>query len=594
MNLIGNLKSLLPDIWENLANNQRYKDYVDEKDVQTFRKRTLHEGLTFLTVTLPKLGKALDAAYSTSEYCPPSGFVLSGNICPPVEIPVFLGKCLRRCFEGDPVAVDCYRQLTMIFYKLEVGYDEETKAKALSNFKEVDRSLDLVDLSQSKEIIALARRTIARVLMNQDPRDIRPCHGTGATACRTKNHEKWHKLRYFPKLDDYFSYPDYFFYNSAHLVDELERLVEAEVSVPRARICLVPKDSRGPRIISCEPAELMYIQQGLMRKLYKCIENHPLTRSFVNFEDQTINRSLAREASITGELATIDLSEASDRVSLQLIRALFPNNWVEALEACRSEETMLPSGEVVKLNKFAPMGSSVCFPVEALVFWAIADATLRIAEPRKRNSVYVYGDDIIVDSSLCQHVMDGLEAVGLKVNRDKSYFRGNFRESCGGDFFCGTEVTPVRVRKFIGSSKTSAITDSDLCNNFIAKFGLEESMPIIDLIMEAQAIPFPFSPLKLPACVQAEVRASNDVHFRRRWNNDLQRYEHRIPQLYTRAFARREAAWCELLRKELTRDVPSSPWAKSLRLKGLTKTLEPGYYADDHSARMKWSWVWLG
>jgi hypothetical protein len=590
MNNIGNLKSLLPKLWENLACNQRYRTYVDKRDIETFKQRVLHEGLAFLTVKLPSLGKALDRMYSTSEYIPPPDFTLGDD-----RRPKFLGRCLARAIEGNPVAVECYRQLTLIFYKLEVRYDEETEARVLLNFKTIDRSLDDVDLSQSKEIIALARRIIGRVLVNQDPLDIRPCHGTGATACRTKNHEKWHKLRYFRKLDEHFSYPDYFFYSPSHLVDEMERLEEAEVSIPRARVCLVPKDSRGPRIISCEPAELMFIQQGLMRKLYKCIENHPLTRSFVNFEDQTINRTLAREASITGDLATIDLSDASDRVSLNLVRSLFPSNWVRALEACRSEETELPSGEIVKLNKFAPMGSSVCFPVEALVFWAIAYATLRISDPSQWPRIYVYGDDIIVDSVNSQRVMDGLEAVGLKVNRDKSYCSGPFRESCGGDFYVGHEVTPVRLKKPITSSQTSAVAVADLINNFINKFGLIDSFPIIDLLFQELGYPLPFSPLGLPACVNLEGRSSNDVYFRRRWNTSLQRVEHRIPQPYTKTSVYREAAWCELLRKELTRDVPSSPWVRNdLKTREVERSLQPGAYADTHSARMKWVWTWLG
>ncbi len=590
MNINGNLKSLFPLLWENLATNRRYSRYVDKRDLQTFKLRLEHEGLSFLVTGLPSLGKALDRSFSIGEYVAPPGFKLGET-----KRPIFLGRCLAHCLEGDPVAVDCYRQLTMIFYKLEVDYDSETQTSFLENFKQVDREVGLVSFENSEKVIAIAKAAIGRVLCNTNPFDIRPCHGTGATACRTKPYDKWHFLRYYSKLDEHFPYSDYFFYSPTHLVDELERLTEAPEVLPRARVCLVPKDSRGPRIISCEPAELMYIQQGLMRLLYETIESHPLTRSQINFLDQSINRDRAREASKSDNLATIDLSDASDRVSLSLIRKLFPPNWVRALESCRSEETILPSGEVVKLNKFAPMGSSVCFPVEALVFWAISFATLRILDRKRIYPIYVYGDDIIVDSSVSQFVMDGLESVGLKVNRDKSYCKGPFRESCGGDFYLGVDVSPVRVRKYFASSVHSAIIDSDFLNCIVEKFGLDDSLKIIDLVNDFRGYPFPFSPLDLPGTIRAECRASNDVFFSKRWNPYLQRIEHRVPQLITRAYARRQATWCELLRKELTRNVPDDQWArKGPGVRGIEKSLEPGHYADPHSARTKWDWIWLG
>ena len=59
----------------------------------------------------------------------------------------------------------------------------------------------------------------------------------------------------------------------------------------------------------------------------------------------------------------------------------------------------------------------------------------------------VYGDDIIVPVEYVQAVITALEAFGLKVNRDKSFWNGKFRESCGGDFYAGRWITPVRLRK---------------------------------------------------------------------------------------------------------------------------------------------------
>jgi hypothetical protein len=486
--------------------------------------------------------------------------------------------------------------MTLIYYKLEVDYDSETVEAFLANFIEIDRDIARLDLSPVTGLIERARRIVGRILCNYDPFDIRPSHGGGATACRTANHEKWHKLRYYPLLDDSFSYPDYFFYSSTHLADELERLVDAVESIPRARVVLVPKDSRGPRIISCEPAELMYIQQGIMRKLYDILESHPLTKGQLNFVDQGINRELAQVSSETGTHATIDLSDASDRVSLELVRRLFPENWFRALSACRSESTVLPNGEIVNLKKFAPMGSSCCFPVEALVFWAIASAV--IDEPSNREArVFVYGDDIITRSCDARVVMDGLESVGLVVNRHKSFVSGPFRESCGGYYHQYDDVTPVLVRKIPNALSNSLPTDVDLCNLFIAKFGYQDSYSIIKCIEQEYMLPFPRSAMQLPGCIRIVGEyAGNDVFYHRRWNNHLQRYEHRILQPFTRTLVRCEAAWSELLRKELTRESrqQTDPDKYVSPLKGINAKLDPGVYADSHSAQLKWRWTWLG
>jgi hypothetical protein len=587
------------EVWINLASNQRYAKYVDEMDKTTFVTRLANEGVAFLTRTLPTIGRALDAHFSLArkglKFDGPSEFSKSED-----GIPHFLGMAIRWGLEGDSVAIDCVRQLTYIFYKLEVDYDQDTEQEFLDQFERIDQELAAVtkEMLDNNPDVAVARALVARILCNVDPHDIRPRHGGGATACRTVNHEKWHRLRYYPKLDAEFSYPDYFFYSLSHLSDDYELLKESVESDPMARVCLVPKDSRGPRIISCEPAELMYIQQGLMRKLYKTLETHHLTKGYINFVDQGVNQQLAHESSLSGHMATLDLSDASDRVSMNLIRALLPQNWVDALGACRSERTKLPGGRVIELQKFAPMGSSCCFPVEALVFWAIASACICRLErgvTAKLFPIYVYGDDIVVPAGFAGTIISGLESVGLKVNLSKSFVEGPFRESCGGDYHNGYDVTPVRVRKAFGSSSSSIVTDADLANLFIAKFGEKDGRSLVGILDEANQSPFPRSAMQLPGCITSGHRACNDVHFQRRWNKNLQRYEYRIRRVFAKALARREPNWFELLRKELTRgDTDSTPdkYANSLLIQ--ERALKPGYYIDSHSITTKWEWTWLG
>jgi hypothetical protein len=598
---------LYREVWISLAYNRRYANYVTERDIETFRRRVANEGLTFLTDVLPQLGKALDSSWSLGNDVQPL-YVLDGtktlkiqlpvprdfDACP-LGIPVFLGKAFRAALRGDSQAVDCIRQLSYMFYKLDVNFDRKVQADFLDRFEMTDREVGEFRYDAQAPVIKLARGLIAEVLHKEDPRKITPRHGAGATACRTPNSEKYHGFRYSQKLDDFFSYSDYFFYNATHLSDEMAKLETSEELVPMARVCLVPKDSRGPRIISCEPREFMYIQQGLMNKLYQILGTHYLTKGFVNFEDQGINRALAYQSSIDGTYATLDLTDASDRVSLALVRDLFPLDWVEAFEACRSERTLLPDGRIVELQKFAPMGSSVCFPVEALAFWALACAQIRITSGILRPDVYVYGDDIIVPTSQAGIVVDGLHYAGLKVSKSKSYVDGPFRESCGGDYHKGYNVTPVRIREAIGASISSIATDADLCNSFVAKFGAETVASLINLIDSAQPVPFPRSGIPQPCCILMEPSASNDVFYRRKWNHSLQRWEYRIRRVSLRTSVRHEPDWCELLRKELTRgSFGRTTEGYENRLRIVESSLPPGHYAEPHSDQIKWDWVWLG
>lgn len=616
MNIHRDLKSLL-SLWENLANNQRYEPYVDKVDITTVRQRVLNEGITFLTSVLPKIGKALDSFHSTFEWVAPCEFqtTLWNYNGTTYNLPLFLGKAISKAIEGDSQAVDCVRQLSLIFYKYEVDYDDQTVEKFLQKFKETDAGLSTLNYQEGcnlplEKLIVNMRRLIARVLCNTDPYYIRPCHGGGATACQTENKDKWHKLRYFPELDAVYPYDDHFFYSPTHLIDEYQRLEDCPVGVRQARVCLVPKDSRGPRVISCEPAELMYIQQGLMSLLYETIETHHMTAGQVNFVDQKINRSLARWGSISNEYSTIDLSDASDRVSLRLVELVFPPNWVECFKACRSDTTFLPDKSVVKLNKFAPMGSACCFPVEALVFWACAEASTMSVPGYVPRSTFVYGDDIIVRSNLFDRVVEGLKLIDLMVNENKSYKAGPFRESCGGDYHYGNDVTPVRVRKPLLSSGTGLATNADLANSFIAKFGYASALPMVNSIEESVGVVYPRTTLTLPCTVRANPTASNDVFFQRRFNKDLQRFEYRILAPTLNIIRSRPPGWGELLRKELSRKPTGSSldhllgrdqtrddkWIKFEHklARAYESQLEPGQYADVHSARNKWTWTWLG
>jgi len=211
---------------------------------------------------------------------------------------------------------------------------------------------------------------------------------------------------------------------------------------------------------------------------------------------------MARKGSLMGDLATLDLSEASDRVSNQLVRELVAP-WPHvagAIDAARSRKADVPGHGVVRLAKFASMGSALCFPVEAMVFVTIVlcgiEDVLRRRLTRKfihelSGRVRVYGDDIIVPVDFAQAVIQALEDFGLRVNVDKSFWTGRFRESCGKEYFAGEDVSIVRVREVLptGQQDASALISTVSLRNQLYKAGYWKVVESLDNFLEGILTP---------------------------------------------------------------------------------------------------------
>lgn len=225
----------------------------------------------------------------------------------------------------------------------------------------------------------------------------------------------------------------------------------------------VPKSWKTFRTISMEPPTLMYLQQGVWNAIDSMVKRNPYLRSRIDFHDQTRNTTLARLGSIDCSYSTIDLSAASDSVSYELVAALFGNTSLfPHIVATRSYHTVLPNGERIELKKFAPMGSALCFPIETMIFAAIAETSVeRVSRLRGHGvpSTYsVFGDDIIVPSACSNDLIWLLESYGFLVNTSKSFYDDNtsFRESCGGEFVDGIDVTPLRISRWYSTSYDNA------------------------------------------------------------------------------------------------------------------------------------------
>jgi len=232
-----------------------------------------------------------------------------------------------------------------------------------------------------------------------------------------------------------------------------------------ARVVQVPKTLKAPRTISVEPSYMMLRQQSIAKPLMYLLESGYLGFKSIRFADQSVNRDLARTGSVDGSLSTIDLSDASDLVSLDVVRLIFQTcpSFLQLLLDSRTSRAELPDASQISLKKFASMGSALCFPIEAMVFFTITLASLVHQSGRRPSKkllgqlaakIAVYGDDIIVPTETADGVMEWLEAFGLRVNHNKSFTKGFFRESCGGDYYMGEDITPSYVRQWTDTIDT--------------------------------------------------------------------------------------------------------------------------------------------
>lgn len=222
-----------------------------------------------------------------------------------------------------------------------------------------------------------------------------------------------------------------------------------------SRSCFVPKTVDVSRMICVEPGINMYLQLGLgsiiekrLRRFFKIDLSH----------QPSINRWLAKIGSEQPDgdrsFATIDLSSASDSISLGLLGTFFPDEWQSAIIELRSPRTEL-NKESVELSMVSTMGNGFTFPLQTAIFSCIVAACSTLSNGSSRavslesltEDFSVFGDDIVVRRGICDRVLRLLSILGFTANAAKTFQSGQFRESCGHDYYRGYNVRPVYLRK---------------------------------------------------------------------------------------------------------------------------------------------------
>jgi len=456
---------------------EAYKCLLDDYKINRKEfplERIYHEGISFLTVTLPELGRALDKGLKDGHFILPSSFKHAFGT---KKIPQIMGSLFRKVFSDSGIllknactyCVSCIRQVCFYFYKANIPCGPEKEAQVLDTFIEDEKRLEefnvfldidpLLHNSRIQRIISEGQRELYRIFGHYDRNtkyDLNYTHGPGAVADASIDAKDKCPIPY--SLEDYWG--TCLTGGDENLSQGSRQVAFAndsrfELKSRTSKVTLVPKDSRGPRLIAVEPTWLQYLQQGIRDWMYSTVEDK-LQGKYVHFTDQSVNQLAAILASLYTNLATIDLKRASDLICLSLVKqlwALVPH-LLEDMLHCRSEFYSIDGKIAGRYRKFAPMGSALCFPVLALTLYALSWGTW-YEDGGSRNDFYVdiVGDDLITSKEFALSVIPVLSEVGLIINEDKSCIGTRFAESCGTHAFDGVNVTPIKVKEILGDAK---------------------------------------------------------------------------------------------------------------------------------------------
>lgn len=419
------------------------------------------------------------------------------------DTPIFV-EYLYFFNTGDPDVLK-YIITFLNFSKKAVIEDPDLESSAFRKWLEVEQGLSILELDDA--ILSDIKLIIANLL-----NPLKKSFFFG----RFSNGSTKDGMRALSSKIDHFEYNPYidrsFFKAISHtervgltpdVIPDYQKWAQASGEIRNCQrdseLMFVPKSFKTYRSICKERPEIAFFQQAVLHELVEIMNSGPL-RKMVFLHDQSHNREGARSGSITGFRDTIDLSSASDSVSFELVRNVFPNYVLRFLVATRSTTVVKKHSngcDRYSINKFAPMGSAVCFPTQCIVFSAIVlreylsytfrdewrkkispefltnfldNLTQGIEYSRTRlSSPLVYGDDIICDYRVTDSVISTLSSLGFSVNVEKSFTGSDaVRESCGLYAFCGDDITPLiwKIPHFEGSALpfNTVVALVDLCN----------------------------------------------------------------------------------------------------------------------------------
>lgn len=578
-----------------------------ERDSLRLHSLVEARGLSYLMIDLPSVSKHFDKCLA-AERLTKIGAAGFGSYRPRGVIPrLFKGLFLHVFNEDgslranlDPRVIQHIRLLLNVGKKMKVTCADSKTWEHVNEFFQIDREVRTPSLNWDEDELrlsnvdylhigdTLARNRLPLLEYNRDhdyidedpysiieydiadvtqrvadafsasigefnPEQWRPKHGRGAVADLRPNEFKYEFKSWPEKLSRVFPMDLFAFANYSQWVDHVTNHFGARVithNEPASKLIAVPKTLKGPRLIASEPVAHQWAQQCIRSFLVSSIAKSPFSEA-VHLHDQSFNQRLAKEASLTGSHATIDLSSASDRMSCWLVERIFKRNksLLEALHASRTRWILntidKKSPKFSRLRKFACQGSAVTFPVQTIAYTIMAVASVLYVRKLPVNysnlqiaarDVQIYGDDIIAPMDSVDVLLGLLGSLGFKVNVDKTHRTGKFRESCGIDAYLGTDVTPSYVSTNPDVSRPESIGSSvDIHNNFVNRGYFHVAKYLKQTVHALRRFAdIPYVPIDSGKFGWFDYGQGTNSHLRTRWNVKLHRSEKLISTLSSR------------------------------------------------------------
>lgn len=542
-----------------------------ERDLKRLRKLADSRGIPFFTVDLPAAGKHLDKCLAAGEY-KRSNLPCTRAVSDRVAIPVFLRGLYLLVFDESgsllddphPEAIFFLRQILCFAKKAEIECPQRAKDREVSSFVELDltlpepsqfwtggpESLCQVPLTSFRQFAArdpdlfeilgnldIVSGILVATLGPYDRTEWSHKHGPGAISEATQPTNKYVWRNWSDRLESCYPIADCGFHSYASWTCRADGAAMGSDD-PVSRLICVPKTYSRPRLIAAEPSEHQWCQQNVWH--YFCSQARATwIDGFCRFRDQSLNQDLCLRGSRSGHLGTLDMSSASDCVTTQAVEALFRVNppLLRCLAASRTQCVRLPSGDVHRLRKFATMGSAVTFPVESLLFLAVAITSV-LASRRQPVSaasiraligeVAVFGDDVVIPVDSWDLVHRLLECLHFSVNASKSFGTGRFRESCGVDAFRGQVVTPVYWKGPCTRKPTSVATNVAVHRNLVKRFLMKTAEYVASTLAAGRKLPYVTTEVGVVS-LYSRLGSSDSSGFKTRWNGSLQREEVLLP-----------------------------------------------------------------
>ncbi len=503
-----------------------------DQDLLKISTSVKSRGLRVLLVDLPSLCSSLERGLE-SGVIDTSTDLFGTRSVPRIFTSIFLNIFTEEgniLDEPNPLSVACLRQIFKCLKKLRVDPPDAAVKEKILEFRRIEEDMATPNLSwgdsslvvtgQYPSLVDLGTRLVSTEPaiagngsdLSGTPEDselfrdlsfvqraadlllrsfqfrsqwFRPKHGPGAVSERFEN-SKFEFPSWPERLESHFPFSEWGLANLSFW-DHVSPEFDSKESP--SKLIGVPKDFKGPRLIASEPISSQYIQQGFLSLLRENVKRSPL-RYTIDFLSQAPSRELALKASASRDFSTIDLSSASDRLSCAVVECFFRRNYrfMEMLNSARTHTLMYADGDVVQMKKFAAQGAAFTFPIQSIIYAICCAGVIYADKPQSRWSdifkvVRVFGDDMIVPTAYFDRIVRVLESIGLKVNREKSFSKGFFRESCGMDAYMGVEVTSTSILELFNiRSPASTVSVLECSNNLYLGGYIRASKRLLETI----------------------------------------------------------------------------------------------------------------